>query len=149
MLSNTVIPFIWIKQYFRDYQILLENIADCLIDKTLWWVEEDSHVKILDLSEIVFSKPLHHFRSSTIKIKEDFTDSFWEKGLDNKNALIPAYKIVINNQKVFLNTLHYFKNLVLRNKEPLSNSSKILLTVQENVGSVSTSASADTGGSFV
>ena len=62
---------------------------------------------------------------------------------------MPAYKIVIDNQKVFLNTLHYFKNLIFRNKEPLSNSSKILLTVQENVDSVSTTASADTGGSFV
>ena len=50
----------------------MENIADYLIDETQWWVEEDSGVKFLDLSEIMFSKQLHHFHSSTIK-EEDFT----------------------------------------------------------------------------
>ena len=74
MLTNTLIPFIWIKKYFRDYQILLENIADYLIDETQWLVEDDSGLKFLDLSEIEFSKELHHFRSSTIKPEEDFTN---------------------------------------------------------------------------
>ena len=69
--------------------------------------------------------------------------------LSLKNSLIPAYKIVINNQEVLLNTLHYFKNLIPRNKESLSNSSKILSPVQENVDSISTSALADTGEPFV
>ena len=79
MLTNTLIPFIWIKKYFRDYRILLENIADYLIDETQWWVEDDSGVKFLDLSEIQFSKELHHFHSSTIKAEEDFTNDCWEK----------------------------------------------------------------------
>ena len=84
MLSNTVILFIRIKKYFRDYQILLENIADYLIDETQWWDEEESGVKFLDLSEIMFSKQLHHFRSSTIKVEDDFTNSCWEKCLAKK-----------------------------------------------------------------
>ena len=127
----------------------MENIADYLIDQTHWWVEEGSGVKFLDLSEIVFSKQLHHFRSSTIKVEEVFTNSCWKKCFANKNSLIPVYKIVINNQEVLLNTLHYFKNLIQGNKEPLSNSSKILSQVREDVDSVSTNASADTGESFV
>ena len=87
----------WMKKYFRDYQILLENIADYLIDETQQWFEEVSGIKFLDLAEIVFSKQLHHFRSSTIKAGEDLTNSCWEKCLANKNSLIPAYKIVIHN----------------------------------------------------
>ena len=39
MLSNNVIPFIWKKINFRDYHILLENIADYLIDKAKGLVE--------------------------------------------------------------------------------------------------------------
>ena len=34
----------WMKKYFRDYQILLENIADYLIDETQQWFEEVSGI---------------------------------------------------------------------------------------------------------
>ena len=67
-LSNTLIPLICWK-----------NTADYLIDKTQWWDEEDSGVQFLDLSEIMFSKQLYHFLSSTIKAEEDFTSRCWEK----------------------------------------------------------------------
>ena len=97
----------------------------------------------------MFSEQLHRFHSSTIKAEEVFTNSCWGKCLANKNSLIPAYKIVINNQEVLLNTLYYFKNLIHGNKKPLSNNSKILSQVRENLNSVLTNASADTGESFV
>ena len=76
-LCDTIISFTWIKRYFRDYQTLLENIADYLIDDTKWWVEEDSGVKFLDLSNISHTKELHHFRSSSIKTEEDFAKNCW------------------------------------------------------------------------
>ena len=78
-LCDTIISFTWIKRYFRDYQTLLENIADYLIDDTKWWVEENSGVKFLDLSNISHTKKLHHFRSSSIKAEEGFVKNCWKK----------------------------------------------------------------------
>ena len=88
-LCDTIISFTWIKQYFMDYQTLLENISDYLIDDTKWWVEEDSGVKFLDLSNIAHAKKLHHFCFYSIKAEEDFVKNFWKKCLDKTN-LIPA-----------------------------------------------------------
>ena len=102
-LCDTIISFTWIKRYFRDYQTLLENIADYLIDDTKWWVEEDSGVKFLDLSNISHTKKLHHFCFSSIKAEDDFVKKCWKKYLDKSN-LIPAYKVVINDEKMFLDT---------------------------------------------
>ena len=70
---------------------MLENTADYLVDDTKWWVEEDSGVKFLDSSNISHTKKLHHFRSSSIKVEEDFVKICWEKCLDKTN-LIPHIK---------------------------------------------------------
>ena len=102
-LCDTIISFTWIKRYFRDCQTLLENIADYLADGTKCWVEEDSGVKFLDLSNISHTKKLHHFCFSSIKAEDDFVKKCWKKYLDKSN-LIPAYKVVINDEKMFLDT---------------------------------------------
>ena len=100
---------------------MLENIADYLIDDTKRWVEKDSGVKFLDLSNISHTKKFHHFRSSSIKAEEEFVKNCWKKCLDKTN-LIPAYKIVINDEEMFLDTLHYFKRFLpnTTNKENLT-----------------------------
>ena len=110
-LCDTIISFTWIKRYFSNYQTLLENIADYLIDDTKWWVEEDSGVKFLDLSNISHTKKLHDFHSSSIKAEEDFVKNCWKKRLEKTN-LIPAYKVVISDKEMFLDTLHYFKKFL-------------------------------------
>ena len=104
-LCDRTISFTWIKRYFRD--------------------EEDSGFKFLDLSNISHTKKLHHFRSSSIKAGEDFVKNFWKKCLDKTN-LIPAYKVVINDKEMFLDTLHYFKRFLpnTTNKENLTTDNK-------------------------
>ena len=38
LLNDTIIPFAWMKKYFRDFQTLQQNISDYLLHKTKWWV---------------------------------------------------------------------------------------------------------------
>ena len=104
-LCDRTISFTWTKRYFRD--------------------EEDSGFKFLDLSNISHTKKLHHFRSSSIKVEEDFVKNCWKKCLDKTN-LIPAYKVVINDKEMFLDTLHYFKRFFSNttNKENLTTDNK-------------------------
>ena len=49
----------------------------------------------------------------------------WKKCLDETN-LIPAYKVVINDEEMFLDTLHFFKRFLLNtaNKENLTTDNK-------------------------
>ena len=124
-LCDTIISFTWIKRYFRDCQTLLENIADYLADGTKCWVEEDSGVKFLDLSNISHTKKLHHFCFSSIKAEDVFVKKCWKKYLDKSN-LIPAYKVVINDEEMFLDTLHHFKRFLpnTTNKENLITDNK-------------------------
>ena len=95
----------------------LKNIGEYVNDdkdanaNTKWWVEEDSGVKFLDLSNINHTKRLHHFCFSSIKAEEDFVENCWKKCLDETN-LIPAYQVVINDEEMFLDTLHFFKGFL-------------------------------------
>ena len=104
-LCDTIISFTWIKRYFREYQTLLENIADS--------------------SNINHTKGLHHFRSSSIKAEENFVKNCWKKCLDKTN-LIPACKVVISDEEMFLDTLHFFMRFLpsTKNKENLTTDNK-------------------------
>ena len=80
---------------------MLENIAEYLTDDTKWWIEENSGVKFPDLSKISHTKKLHHFHSSSTKAEENFVKNCRKKCLDKTN-LMPAYKVVINDEKHFI-----------------------------------------------
>ena len=84
---------------------------DYLLDKTKWWVEEQFGIKFLDISKCSGSKKVNHFRSSSIKDEEKLLKDCWRNCLDNRDKLIPAYKIIVNNKDVLLQkTLDKFSN---------------------------------------
>ena len=109
---------------------MLENIADYLIHDTKCWIEENSGVKFPDLSKISHTKKPHHFHSSSTKAEEDLVKNCWKKCLDKTN-LMPAYEVVINDEKFFLDTLHYFKRFLPKttNKENLTTDNKKSLSI--------------------
>ena len=110
LLNDTIIPFAWMKKYFSDFQTLLQNISDYLLDKTKWWVEEEFGIRFLNISKCSNSKKVNHFRSSSIKAEEEFLKDCWQKCLDNKGKLIRAYKITLNDRDVLLKTMDFFSD---------------------------------------
>ena len=107
--QNTVIPFTYIKKYHQDYQVLLENISDYLIEGCgSWWSETETGVEFYDKSNNNVKKKLHHFRSSNLRAEERAIQKCWEECLENKNKLIPAFKIKVNGAEEILNTLTFF-----------------------------------------
>ena len=67
--TNTVISFQIIKSYPKDYQSLLENIADFLLDANIWWKEVKDGVMFQDIHPFIThsSLSMHHFRSTNLK----------------------------------------------------------------------------------
>ena len=72
-LRNLIISFGWIKKYINEYQCLLEQQADFLLDDSFWWSETDQGVTFLDYSEtgrnldIKTHVTLHHWQTYTMK----------------------------------------------------------------------------------
>lgn len=112
-LDNTIIPFHWIRNYSRDYQVLLQQQADYLLDGK-WWFESDEGVIFLDHRNIPTDSniKLHHFRSSNLQQEESYLNYCWNHCLQKMNTLIPAYHIELEDgSKVILNTLKYFEEI--------------------------------------
>ena len=114
--SNTVISFIWIEKYYKQYQRFLERVADFLLMEYSWWKEVEDGVEFYDHNaEEVCDKKLHHFRSTSLVEEVAFVRKCWEECLENKN-LIPAFKIQVVdpitkiNTDITLTTLLHFKN---------------------------------------
>ena len=114
-LRNSIISFGWIRKYSNEYQCLLEQQADFLLDGNFWWSETDEGVTFLDYSEtgrnldIETHVTLHHWRTYTMKDEIIYLQQCWEKCLENMHSIIPAYKIRIKNSDgkinfVLLNT---------------------------------------------
>ena len=85
----------------------------------------------------------YHFRSSSIKTEIDNVKECWKLCLQNKNQLIPAYKIKIYDDTEstfelhFLTTLNYFKNGSAKNQDTQNLESKINYTKYEDKPSFS------------
>ena len=96
--TNTVITFQIIKSYPQDYQSFLENIAEFLLDGSIWWQEVECGVMFHDMHPAITrsSSSLHHFRSKNLKDKE--------------------IKCLIKKISFILTTLNHFKD-----KHPNSN----------------------------
>jgi len=76
ILANTIIQFQWLKTHHRDFQCLLESIADYLLEG--WWKETTDGVMFLDKSD----KPnsalrIYHFRSSNVMMETDYLKKCW------------------------------------------------------------------------
>ena len=111
-LSNTVVSFEWIQKFFTQFQRLLERQADYLLQGPgVWWREVETGVEFFDheLAENT-AKKLHHFRSSTLKSESEFLTNCWQKCLNDKNVLIPAWKIKEDQTPIILTTLAHFEN---------------------------------------
>ena len=80
--------------------------------------------------KLVIQKNPHHFHSSSTKAEEDLVKNCWKKCLDKTN-LMPAYEVVINDEKIILDTLHYFKRFLPKttNKENLTTDNKKSLSI--------------------
>ena len=127
-LRNSIILFGWIGKYSNEYQCLLEQQADFLLDGSFWWSETDEGVTFLDYSEtgrnldIGTHLTLHHWRTYTMKDEIIYWQQCWEKCLENIHSIIPAYKIRMNNSDrkinfILLNTLKYFRYMNPENLE--------------------------------
>ena len=116
MLSDTTIPFSWIQKYPFQYQCLLEQIADYLVEGQIWWKETDHGVVFFDKTtrNIDTKQRLRHFRSTSITKEAERIFHCWQDCLQQP-SLIPAHKIRItdhesNNSIIFVRTLQHFKS---------------------------------------
>ena len=115
-LSNSVISYGWIRKYFSEYQSLLEQQADFLLETKVWWKEDEGGIVFLDHSDAPKESNLkpHHWRSYSIKDEKQYLSECWESCKLDMHNLIPAYKIKIcisgEYQIVKLDTLEYFRH---------------------------------------
>ena len=94
-MNNTIIPYNWIKSHSYQYQRLLQKMANCLVDERKWWREGEKGVECFDKETPNGEsfKQLHHFRSTSISNERLYMNKCWEECLKDKNRLIPAYKL--------------------------------------------------------
>ena len=93
-LKNTKISFKWMKVQSREYQCLLARQADYLLEAG-WWEEKEDGVEFFDKEgyPVNTTQQLHHFRSTTITNTIEYVKQCWNKCIEQKNKLIPAYKL--------------------------------------------------------
>ena len=97
-LKNSLVSFDWIEKHPWDYQALLEQLADYLLENSdsKWWTETEKGILFFDNIKkndgLNCKTKIHHFRSSSIKTVSDYVDECWLKRL-NDTDMIPAYKI--------------------------------------------------------
>ena len=110
--ENHLITFDWILKYPFQYQTMLMQMADYLIDESKWWEETEDGVLFFDLKN-QNQKRLTHFRSTTITENNQYVSDCWKQCLNIADQIIPACKIKIKehgkeDKIVKLNTLKYF-----------------------------------------
>ena len=105
-LTNTLVPFRWIKSHSREYQCLLQRQADYLLDGK-WWQETTDGVLFFDKNNIPKNTMLRmkHFRSTNISSEMKYVETCWHKCLEDKNTLIPAYKLHLYDNKIQQTTI--------------------------------------------
>ena len=118
-LQNSLISFDWIEKHPWDYQALLEQLADYLLENSdlKWWTETEKGILFFDNikknDRLNCKTKMHHFRSSSIKTVSNYVHECWLKCL-NDTDMIPAYKIkVLMNSGIHvlkLSTLKHFQN---------------------------------------
>ena len=97
---DTLFTFDEIKFYPLFFQSHLERISDYLLEGRVFWEETLLGVRFLDISEVQTTMKKHHFRSSTIKNEIQNLEVCWEKCLRNINELVPAFKIVLEDESL-------------------------------------------------
>ena len=96
-LGNTVLPKQFLHKYADDWGANLKLIADFLQPgEGVWWSEiEDECIDFFDgPDELDFrdqGPQLHHFRSTTIKVEQQYLDGCWNECLE-KDVKLPAKK---------------------------------------------------------
>ncbi|XP_047134481.1 uncharacterized protein LOC101239424 [Hydra vulgaris] len=123
LYKNHVIHFTIIEQYPWEYQSMLENIADYLVEGK-WWSETNNGVVFFDLENDSLKK-LTHFRSTSITKNNKHIASCWIKCLEDLYK-IPALKITINGNIVKLGNLKYSNHVSL---ERIESSTEILIEI--------------------
>ena len=118
-----------IEKYPWEYQSMLENIADYLVEGK-WWSETNNGVVFFDLKNNDKLKKLSHFRSTSITKYNQYIASYWIKCHENLHK-IPALKIMRSRNVVQLNNLKY-SNHVNINLEKLISSTEILIEIIED-----------------
>ena len=136
--QNTFISFEWIRSHSSQYQRLLEQIADYLIDKTRWWKETNTGVEFLDKETIISDKSLHHFRSRTLGEETAYIEKCWRECLLDKDHLIPAFKLKVEKTDRTVSTVVYLKTLKHFENEALTLEETITTTTTEEDQNVST-----------
>ena len=64
--QNTVISFSFLKKYCRDYQALLESIADYLIEgQGSWWRETEKGINFFDYVLQTYVKYCHNINQQS------------------------------------------------------------------------------------
>ena len=84
-----------IKAYPLFFQSHLERISDYLLYGNIFWEETLAGIRFFDISEVQCTKMKHNFRSSTIKGEVEYLKKCWSECLKSLNEIIPAFKIVL------------------------------------------------------
>lgn len=99
--KNTIIPFKWLIEWPHEYQTLLQQQADFILEQNIWWNEVAEGIEFNDISNSSCTDQsklkAHHFYSYTVKDEEKYLNLCWEKCL-HVNNIIPAYKIYRYNK---------------------------------------------------
>ena len=112
--EKSIFLFNWIEKYPFMYQAHLERIADFLSIPNIWH-ETDYGIMFDDLKEIPSNiKPVHHFRSFTLKKEIEVVKMAWDELVCKSPNLIPAQKIKVETETgckiIKLKSLKYFEN---------------------------------------
>lgn len=116
LFPNTIIPHRYILRNPKEYQVHLESISDFLCcGEGVWWQHIVSGVEFLDGPQEPNFKPqgppLHHFRSSNLKLEEQQLKQCWQKCLADETK-IPHRVIRLYDdsgnciQMIYTNFLH-------------------------------------------
>lgn len=91
---NTIIPHRYIVKNPKEYQAHLQSISDFLVcGEGVWWQHVVSGVEFLDGPDQPSFRPqgpsLHHFRSSDLKLEEQYLTQCWDMCLADEAIKIP------------------------------------------------------------
>jgi len=100
---SSVIPNRYIIKHPKVYQVHLQSISDFIsCGEGVWWHQILSGVEFFDGPSDANSKPqgpaIHHFRSSSLQLEEEYLHQCWERCLNEDTITIPHRVIRIYNQ---------------------------------------------------